>query len=185
MTDTGSSGPPEPTYRVAATASRAADVVLGAVAAAVLFAMMALTTVDVIGRYVFNSPLRGAYELTQLLMIGLIFAGLPTVTRRADHITVGLFNNAFRGWVRTARDAIIALIVAVGASYLAWRTYGLAMRFSVFGDVTASAKIPLAPIAFAGAAALLLSALAALVLVAEALVRGRVDSADRHEERAE
>lgn len=167
----------DPAYRFAAGISRAADLVLGSAAAAILFAMMMVTTVDVTGRYLFNSPLQGGYEFTQLLMLSLVFAGLPTVTRRGDHITVGLFAHAFRGRVRIVRDVIIALIVAVASAYLAWRLYLLGGRFSMFGDVTASVGIPLAPIAYAGAAAMALAALASLVRMAEAFPAGREETA--------
>jgi TRAP-type C4-dicarboxylate transport system permease small subunit len=161
-------GSAEPEYRLAPALSRAADLVLGGVAAAILFAMMAVTFVDVTGRYLFNSPLPGGYEFTQLLMLSLVFAGLPTVTRRGDHITVGLFDNAFRGRVRALRDTTISLIVVVAAGYLAWRLYLLGGRFSMFGDTTATVRIPLAPIAYAGAGAMALAALAALVRLVEA-----------------
>jgi len=163
----------EPEYRVAASASRLANSVLGAVAAAILFAMMAVTTVDVLGRYFFNSPLQGGYEFTQLLMLSLIFAALPSVTRRTEHITVGLFENAFRGWARTARDTIIAAVVVAGSAYLAWRLYILAGRFSAFGDTTATVRMPIAPFAYAGAGAMALCAIASLLLTVEVLVSGR------------
>ena len=52
------------------------DRVLGAAAAVLLFCLMAVTTVDVIGRYIFNFPLRGGFEITELLLLTLIFAGL-------------------------------------------------------------------------------------------------------------
>ena len=44
---------------------RAADAVLGAAAAVILFCMMTLTFVDVIARYVINRPVRGGFELTE------------------------------------------------------------------------------------------------------------------------
>ena len=55
---------------------RRAEALLGVAASAILFAMMLLTTVDVVARYVFNRPLRGAFEVTELLLVVLIFAGL-------------------------------------------------------------------------------------------------------------
>jgi TRAP-type C4-dicarboxylate transport system permease small subunit len=169
MSDIDNPGSREPHYRLAASASRAADKVLGAVAAAILFAMMMVTAVDVFGRYLFNSPLQGGYEFTQLLMLSVVFAGLPTVTRRNEHITVGLFANVFQGWAKAARDGIIALIVAAVSLYLAYRLYVLGNRFAGFGDVTATTGIPLAPIAYMGAGAMVLSALASLILLAEAV----------------
>jgi len=170
MSDIDNLGSREPEYRLAAWSSRMADAVLGTIAAAILFAMMAVTAVDVTGRYLFNSPLQGGYEFTQLLMLAVVFAGLPTVTRRNEHITVGLFSNAFRGWGKIVRDGIIALIVAVVSLYLAYRLYVLGNRFAGFGDVTATTGVPLAPIAYMGAGAMVLSALASLVLLAEVFV---------------
>jgi TRAP-type C4-dicarboxylate transport system permease small subunit len=139
----------------------------------ILFGMMAVTTVDVLGRYLFNSPLQGGYELTQLLMLSLVFAALPLITRRSEHITVGLFEQAFHGRARNLRDAIIAAVVVMGSAYLAWRLYVLAGRFSSFGDTTATSRIPLAPFAYAGAMALALCSAAGLLLTIEALTARR------------
>ena len=163
----------EPEYRVVAQVSRAADLLLSAIAAAILFAMMSVTAVDVFGRYLFNAPLQGGYEFTQLLMLALVFSALPTVTRRSDHVTVGLFNNAFKGPLAVARDVLIALIVAVSAAYLAWRLYLLGGRFAGFGDTTATVRIPLAPFAYGGAVAMTLTALASFALLIEAFSRDR------------
>ena len=58
---------------------RHADALLGVVASAILLAMMLLTVVDVVARYVFSRPLRGAFEVTELMLLVLIFAGLPLV----------------------------------------------------------------------------------------------------------
>jgi len=41
---------------------------LSATSAGVLFLMMAITAVDVTGRYVFNKPLPGGFEMTELLL---------------------------------------------------------------------------------------------------------------------
>lgn len=160
----------EPDYRVAAGPSRLADRVLELIAAGILFGMMSVTAVDVFGRYLFNSPLQGAYELTQLLMPSLLFAALPTITRRNQHITVGLFENTFTGALGAARNAIIAAIVALCSAYLAWRLYVLAGRFAAFGDTTATSRIPIAPFAYGGALAMALCALASLLLIVEAIL---------------
>ena len=64
---------------------RRAEAVLGVAASAILLGMMVLTVVDVIARYVFNRPLRGAFEVTELLLLVLIFAGLPLVSLADEH----------------------------------------------------------------------------------------------------
>jgi TRAP-type C4-dicarboxylate transport system permease small subunit len=140
------------------------DAALCALAGLVLFTMMVITAIDVIGRYFFNAPLGGAFEVTQILMAALVFTALPPVTLRRQHITIGLIEGLFRGRMAHTRDLIVAAIVTVSAAYLAWRLWLLAERFAGRGDETASLAIPLAPVAFGAAVAVALVAAAGLVL---------------------
>ena len=48
----------------------------------VLLWLVALTCVDVIGRYFFNSPVTGATELVQMSMAGIIFFSMPAMFLR-------------------------------------------------------------------------------------------------------
>src|ERR1700745_1222094 len=68
---------------------------LGAAAAVLLFSLMVLTTADVIGRYIFNWPIRGAFEITELLLLALIFAGLPLASRADEHVTLDFIDMLF------------------------------------------------------------------------------------------
>ena len=45
--------------------------------------MMMITAVDVAGRYLFNKPLAGGFELTEMLLAALIYCGLPLVSAAA------------------------------------------------------------------------------------------------------
>jgi len=47
--------------------------------------MMFLTFADVVARYVFSRPVRGAFEVTELMLVVLIFAGLPLVSWADEH----------------------------------------------------------------------------------------------------
>src|SRR5262245_66397558 len=64
------------------------DRALGFSAAVLLFCLMMLTTADVVSRYIFNWPIRGAFETTELLLLTLIFAGLPLASRADEHVTL-------------------------------------------------------------------------------------------------
>ena len=64
---------------------RRVEVILGAAASAILLALMLLTFVDVVARYGFNRPVRGAFEITELMLVVLIFAGLPLVSYADEH----------------------------------------------------------------------------------------------------
>lgn len=67
-------------------------VIFGGAAGILLFTLMSVTMVDVVGRYVFNSPLPGGNELVQILMAAIIYVALPSVCRQEGHITVDLLD---------------------------------------------------------------------------------------------
>ena len=154
----GTRRPPRPLRRI--------ETVFLIAAALLLLSMMLLTFLDVVGRYFFNAPLGFAFEMTQLAMAGLVFTALPAVTLRGSHITAGLFDNAFAGRMRTARDVLVALIVATGCGFLAWRMSSLAERFVMFGDVTSVLRFPIGLVAWLGVGCLIVATLAALATVA-------------------
>ena len=83
---------------------------LGVLAALVLFCLMALTCADVIGRYFFGTPVYGAFEMTEMLLAALIFAGLPLVTLRNDHVTVDLLDPVVPDWLFRIQHVVACLI---------------------------------------------------------------------------
>ena len=86
-----------------------------------LFAMMVMTCIDVVGRYVFNSPLNGATELTELFMGILIFAVLPTVSYREEHVSVDLLDLWFPEKLINRRQLLINALAMVMMATVAWR----------------------------------------------------------------
>src|SRR2546423_2245542 len=102
------------------------DRALGAAAAGLLFGLMALTTADVIGRYIFNWPLRGAFEITELLLLALIFAGLPLASRADEHVTLDFIDMTLSARGRQLLRRLIDLVCGVIILGLAWRGGGQA-----------------------------------------------------------
>ena len=64
--------------------------ILSYVGAASLFIMMCLTTADVTGRYIFNRPITGVFELTEYLVLILIFSFLGYTQSQGGHVSVDL-----------------------------------------------------------------------------------------------
>jgi TRAP-type C4-dicarboxylate transport system permease small subunit len=135
------------------------DRVLGAAAAVLLLGLMLITTADVIGRYIFNWPLRGAFEITELLLLALIFAGLPLVSRADEHVTLDFIDAALgergRGLLRRFVDVVCGLII-LG---LAWRVWIKAGKIAGYADTTDVLKIPVGPFVYFMAAMIGLSGL--------------------------
>lgn len=113
-----------------------------------LFAMMVMTCIDVIGRYVFNSPLNGATELTEFFMGILIFAVLPTVSFREEHVAVDLMDLWFPKKLINGRQLIINFVVMIMMATVSYRMFGFALKATDYGDSSEYLEIPYAPIYF-------------------------------------
>jgi TRAP-type C4-dicarboxylate transport system permease small subunit len=146
---------------------RHADVVLGVAASAILLAMMLLTVVDVVARYVFNRPLRGAFEVTELMLLVLIFAGLPLVSFADEHAVMDFVDRVLgaRGRRRLRR-----LVEAANAAFmflLAWLVWRKADRIWAYRDATDVLRIVYGPFVYFMAVALALAGVIHLYKVGE------------------
>lgn len=130
---------------------------------------MALTFVDVIGRYVFNAPVRGGFELTEIMMAGLIFLGMPLVTRDNAHIRVDLLDLVLPrralAWLQRLGD-VLTFAVSLLIAATVWFKAGQA---AASNDHTESLKIPLAPIVYMMAVLMAVNALACLPRILRAM----------------
>ena len=97
--------------------------VLSIVAGMMILVMMVVTTIDVIGRDVFNMPLFGAFEMTEILMGLVIFAGMPATTAAREHITVNLIENFVSRRVRFVQAGLGDVLCAAVAGVMAWRIF--------------------------------------------------------------
>lgn len=97
--------------------------VLASLAGSMILMMMAVTTMDVVGRYFFGRPLFGAYEITEILMGLVIFAGMPLTTAAREHITVNFLEKTLSRRQRCLQAALGDLICAMVAAVMAWRVF--------------------------------------------------------------
>lgn len=109
---------------------------LEAFAGVMLMALMLITCVDVVGRYVFNNPIPGAIELTQFGMAMLVFAIMPVVTWRGGHIVVDLLDRYLSSKVLKALGLLSVVTIAVSFYFIGVRIYQLGSRSIRRGEVT-------------------------------------------------
>lgn len=127
---------------------RKADAVLGIAAALLLILMTFLTFADVVARYLLNRPIRGAFEITELALLVLIFAGLPLVSRADEHVTMDFIDRVLpplllRLLVRLMHAACAALMF-----FLAWQVWVKAGKISSYGDTTDILRITVGPFVY-------------------------------------
>jgi len=148
---------------------RRADAVLGIAASALLFGMMCLTFVDVVARYLFNSPIRGGFEITELTHLVLIFAGLPLVSHGDEHVTMDFIDRMLPPRAVALLIRVVHALVAAMFFFLTWQMLIKASRISAYGDTTDVLRIAVGPFVYFMAA---LIALTALVHVFKVFVPG-------------
>jgi TRAP-type C4-dicarboxylate transport system permease small subunit len=148
---------------------RRADALLGVAASAILFVLMLLTFVDVVGRYVLNRPVRGAFEVTELLLLVLIFAGLPLVTRAGEHVTMDLIDRLLGSRARRLLDGAVQVACAAIMFLVTWLMWRKAGTIAGYGDTTDVLRITVGPFVYFMTAMI---ALSGLVHLYKALVPG-------------
>lgn len=103
--------------------------------------MMLVTVADVVLRAAFNLPIRGTFEIVELLLACAFFLALPAAFLREEHIVVDIVDNLRPGWAPWLRRAAGLLGVAVMA-VMAWQGWIAAKDTLVFKDVTADLALP-------------------------------------------
>jgi len=130
------------------TAQRAPLLALEIAVGAAMFVLMALTGVDVVGRYVFNRPVLGTDEIVAYGMAVIIFGGLPLATLRGEQITADFA----AGWLRNVARGLFFrfsnLFAAAALGFLAWRLLILAGKQLDKGDGSTLLQLPYAPLGY-------------------------------------
>jgi TRAP-type transport system small permease protein len=127
---------------------RRADAVLGIAASAILFCMMLLTFLDVVARYLLNRPIRGAFEVTELALLVLIFAGLPLVSHADEHVTMDFIDRLLPDWMAGVWVRAMHGICAAIMLFLTWQVWIKAGKIAGYGDTTDVLRIAVGPFVY-------------------------------------
>ncbi len=119
--------------------------VFGAIA---LFGMMLLTLADVVGRYVFNSPVLGAFEITEFLVLILIFSFLAYTQAQKTHVSVDLIFNCLPRKARTVVDIFNHAVCFLFMILITWMSALNALDLKEVGENSPNLTIPDYPFAF-------------------------------------
>lgn len=126
--------------------------------AAALFTMMLLQCGDVVARKLLGIGLTGVVELVELLMLVVVFAGLPLASLKAEHVLFDLFDPLLPSWLKNWQSRLADLSCAVILAGTGVLLFERAARTALYGDRTPSLSIGLSNFQYAIAALLLLTA---------------------------
>lgn len=118
---------------------------LGCVA---LFAMMCLTVVDVVARYVFNSPILGAFEITEFMILVMVFSFLGYAQAQKAHVTVDILYDRFPATVRKTIRIFNYIISFIVILIVCWMGFEKAVETFQTGERPLNLAVPNYPFVF-------------------------------------
>lgn len=124
------------------------ETVLTYIGVVALIIMMFLGTADVIARYVFNSPIKGALEVSQLLMAISIILGWGYVQAAKANISVTFVINHYPLRARQIVDLLIYIITLALFIIIAWQSFEIALLDIGYGRLIENIYILAYPFKF-------------------------------------
>jgi TRAP-type C4-dicarboxylate transport system permease small subunit len=113
----------------------------GWIASACLAAMMLFTVADVVLGAICKYPLRGTYEIVEILLCATFFVALPAVFLRDGHIVVDAIDRHLPRvvpWLKHLARSIAVVLLGL----MAWQGSIAARDSWSFGDRTADLSLP-------------------------------------------
>ena len=156
---------------VVAALLRRAIGIASAISLLALVAMTFVTVADVVGRYLFNRPLSGALELSELLMVFLVFGAFAVTERRGGHVDIDVVVNWLPPRGRALSESFAALLSLSFWGAITWRTALHAQNVRAAGETTPNLGLPIAPFVWMAALGTALFTLALLPRIVAALQR--------------
>ena len=110
-----------------------------------LFTMMCLTTVDVVGRYLFNRPITGVFELTEYLVLILIFSFIGYTQSQKGHVAVDILLPLLPQKLKKLTDVGNHLVCLVLMGLITWMGVEKALELKTVGEASPNLHIPAYP----------------------------------------
>lgn len=121
------------------------ETLCGLLAGIALFAIMVLTFLDVGGRKLLDNSITGSLELTELLMVVVIFGALPLVSERGEHVVFDSLDPYLPDVIKKIQRALVHLLCGAALLGLGWLMWQTGSDFLQSGETTAQLQILKAP----------------------------------------
>jgi TRAP-type C4-dicarboxylate transport system permease small subunit len=121
------------------------ETLCGLLSGIALFAIMVLTFLDVGGRKLLSHSITGSLELTELLMVVVIFGALPLVSERGEHVVFDSLDPYLPDAVKKIQRGLVHLLCGAALLGLGWLMWQTGTDFLQTGETTAQLQILKAP----------------------------------------
>ena len=139
---------------------------LAVIAGIAVIAMMLLTCTDVFLRYFVNAPIEGTFDVTQMLMVIIVFFALGYCGWTGGHVVVDLLRDVFSRRLLVALSVVVNVVGAAVMLAIVWQATLTAIDFIRTGETPMTVLIPKYPF-------ILVTSFGALVYAAVLLFKTR------------
>ncbi len=112
-----------------------------------LVGMMALTSADVIGRYI-GYPIKGTYDVAGLLGAFVVALPLAYTQMLRRHVAMEFMETHGSRLIRMTVSVVVSLLGIGVYALIAWRTFLLGSKFWTVGRVSDTIEIPMYPFVY-------------------------------------
>jgi len=116
----------------------------------IIMFLMFFATTEIVGRYIFNTPVPGHVEIVELIMAGVVFFGIAYTQRVGGHVRMELFvTRVLKGRAYHIAEAITVTLSLFVYIFILIYTFKTALFCFHIGDNTAYLYWPTWPSKFA------------------------------------
>lgn len=145
--------------------------VVGAVGMSMIVVMTFLTIADIFMRRIFNSPIRGSHEMTELIFAIITFLTLAYCAVKEGHIEVDMLVRKFPKTLQSTIGAIILLATTGTLGLVTWQLINYGMNLQRMKQTTVSLGIAVYPFVYVAALGAILITLVYFVQFLYSLTR--------------
>jgi len=125
--------------------------VLSKIGSGILVLMVFITVADVIGRKMFNMPVKGAYEVGEMLLVLVVFFNLPNTEMQDGNVSIEILFIRFGQRTQKIIHSLMYVLFLVIAVLFTWQLFVLASDEWSDRFTTTVLNLPTAPVIFLAA----------------------------------
>ena len=108
----------------------------------ILGVMLFLGTADVLGRYLFNSPVFGTYEIFGVFLPCIVLLGLAYTQAEHAHVSITMVIELLPPLLQRVLNIMTTIIAMVITILIGWFGFSLSMRFWHSGKLIDTIHVP-------------------------------------------
>lgn len=110
-----------------------------------ILALMFLMVAEVLGRRLFNSPIRGTIDMIEVGMVAFALLGIAFCQRHGTHVRMDIVLMRLPGRIKWAAEAIATSVALFYVSVITYQSFQHFLRAYQIGDSTIDTQIVLWP----------------------------------------